>query len=251
MKSLKRKLILWFMESTLYRSIIIKVVPFIRFNFYYTKLRGESYHEGYAKLQAGHMIGTIDYSKLTGMLIPKVSGGILSHAALCVGKRNPEFLQINGLENINGKGLEVVEMTHSDFTFSDFFDIVKESERVIIFDCMDWDLEHKKKVIEAAISLRKATYDVEFEFGISSLYCSELIYLADTIANNKDYYLEVANPKPIIQANPSDLMGLGRQYISPDGLLTAKNIKVVWDSKGELTGKTGSEISDIIFKGKA
>lgn len=249
---MKRQLILWFIETTFYKFLIKKIIPFIRFSFYYTKFRGNLYHEGYQHLQAGRMIGTIDYSKLTGILIPKVSGGILSHVAFCIHKRTPDDFQISmqGQPVIGGMGLEVVEMTHTDYTFSDFFDLCKESERVIIFDCDDWDQDYKKRLVNAALSLRKATYDVEFQFGLSSLYCSELIYMADCIANNAEYFGELAVPKPRIQASVEDLMGLGREYISPDGLLTAKNVRVVWDSKGELTGLTGDQVSDIVFKGK-
>lgn len=249
---MKRRLILWFIETNIYKYLIKKVIPFVRFSFYYTKFRGNKYHEGYQRLQAGMMIGTIDYSKLTGILIPKVSGGILSHVGYCINKRNPDDItQLHqGQPVFHGEGLEIVEMTHTDYTFSDFFDLCKESERVVIFDCLDWDLDYKRRMINAALSLRNATYDVEFEFGISSLYCSELIYMADCIANNAEYFGELAVPKPRIQASVEDLMGLGREYISPDGLLTAKNVRVVWDSKGELTGLTGDQVSDIVFKGK-
>lgn len=240
-----KKFLLWFMGTYLYRKFLLGVIPFIRFTTYYTKFRGDKYHIGYFYLKPGMMIGTIDYAKATGFLIPKITGGILSHAALCVGKRDPkvpdqEYARILPLPN-QGSGLEVVEMTHLDFTFSDFFDICKESDRVIIFDCDDWDELFKKRVIEAALSLKLAAYDSAFGLGIKTLYCSELIYQSDKIAGNGQGRLK---------CSIEDLMGLGKPYISPDGLLCADNVTVVWDSKNELTGLKGSQIKNMIFKKK-
>jgi hypothetical protein len=240
---MKKKFLLWFIETSLYRKIILGIMPFIRFSTYYTKFRGHLYHQGYFYLKPGMMIGTIDYAKATGMIIPKVTGGILSHVGFCVGKRDPkvpdqEYARIQPMPG-QGDGLEIVEMTHLNFTFSDFFDMCKESDRVIIFDCDDWDELYKKRVIEAALSMKLAKYDAAFSLGIKSLYCSELIYQSDKIAGNGNGRLK---------CDIGDLMGLGRPYISPDGLLCSDNITVVWDSKNELNGLKGSQIKDIIFK---
>ena len=242
---MRKKLLLWFMETHFYHTIILGLMPFIRFSTYYTKFRGDKYHMGYSHLKPGMMIGTIDYAKATGILIPKVTGGILSHAALCIGKRDPEninqmYAKVAPLPG-QGSGVEIVEMTHLDFTFSDFFDVCKESDRVIIFDCVDWSENFKRKVEDAALSLKLASYDAAFGLGIKSLYCSELIYQADKIAGNGEGRLKCST---------EDLMGLGKPYISPDGLLCSDNVIVIWDSKNELTGLSGLQIKDIIFKKK-
>jgi hypothetical protein len=245
---MKKKFIIWFMSTKLYWDLITKVIPFIRFSMYYTKLRGDKYHEGYSYLKKGYMIGTIDYRKLTGLLIPKVTGGILSHAAYCVAKRDPKqfdilYSQINPLDG-HGSGLEVAEMTHLDFTFSDFFDICKESDRVVIFKCLDWDELFIEKLTQKILSFRKSKYDPAFQLDgpeLAFLYCSEMIYQGDKIANGGI---------PRIKADISDLMNLGRPYVSPDGLLCSENVEVVWDSHNELTGMSGIEVKKHIYKGK-
>jgi hypothetical protein len=200
MKSLWRKFVLWLMQTTVYRYLITNVVPYIRFTTYYTSLRGWKYFRGYKKLEAGDIVLTLDRKKLTSMLIP----GEVTHAALCVAK-NEEW--------------EIAEMTHSDFCHSNFFDICKESDRVVILRCKDWDEVYTKQVIEKCKTFKDAKYDIEFGLGIKSLYCSELVYQADF-----ERRLEVST---------EDLAGIGRQYISPAGLLKALNCDTIWDSDDE------------------
>lgn len=185
------------MQSKLYAWLLLHVVPYIRFTTYYTSMRGWKYHRGYKLLQAGDILLTIDRKKLTTVLIP----GEFSHAALCVAK-NAEF--------------EVAEMTHSNFTHSSFFDICKESDRVVILRCKTFDEAYTQKVVERCLSFEGAKYDIGFELGIQSLYCSELVYQADFERR--------------IGADLTDLVGLGRPYISPTGLRQADNVELVWDS---------------------
>jgi len=206
---------------------------------YYTDLRGDKYHEGYQYLEEGHITVSIDVRKLTGVGITKVTGGISCHAAYCLGKRDqnmPFKRYAEVLPEIgHGQGLEMAEMTHLNYTYSDFYDICKEADRVIIFKCVDWDENYIKAVSHYVKSFKDALYDAAFTLGIKSLYCSELIYQADLKAGGK------------LQCSIEDLAGLGRPYISPDGLLVAKNVIVVWDSKGEFTGMTGPQVREIIF----
>lgn len=229
---MKAKMLLWFMQTRLYKYLLLNVIPFVRFSMYYTRLRGNKYHEGWQLLQRGHIIVTVDEKKLTGMLIP----GFMSHAALCVGKRDVSH------------EYEIVEMTHTNFTYSDFFDICKESSHVMILNCEDWDKDYKERVILAAHSLHNAKYDVEFELGVEALYCSELVLQADKIAY-KELLKEVDASSAEdckLKVDLSDLAGLGRPYLSPDGLLFAKNVRVVWDSDGNLAGKLGPEVEKIL-----
>ena len=193
-----RRLLVWLMNTRAYGWLLKHVIPYIRFTTYYTSLRGAKYKEGYAKLRAGHIILTLDKKKLTSMLIP----GGFAHAALCLSKAAGSY--------------EIAEMTHTDYTKSYFFDICKESDRVVILKCTDWDAAYTKKVVAKCRTFEDATYDVKFGFGIKALYCSELVYQADF-----EYRLDV---------DLEDLAGLGREYISPTGLYHAKNVKVVWDS---------------------
>lgn len=188
------------MQTQLYRWLLKHVVPFIRFTTYYTSLRGAKYHEGYKLLRPGHIVLTNDRKKLTSLLIP----GEFSHAALCVGK---------------GEGWEIAEMTHEDFTKSYFFDLCKEADRVVILECPDFDDDYTKKVIQMCRSFENAHYDVEFNLGIESLYCSELIYQSDFERR--------------LKLDLEDLAGLGRPYISPQGIYDCLNLKIIWDSDNE------------------
>lgn len=204
-KSFYRKLILAVMQSRFYAWLLMHVVPYIRFSVYYTSLRGKKYAAGYALLKPGHILLTIDRKKLTTLLIP----GEFTHAALCVGKvGSPSY-----------PGFEVAEMTHSNFTQSHFFDICKESDRVVILECTDFDHQYVANMIEECLEFKDATYDVAFDLGVKALYCSELVWQADF--------------EKRLQVSLDDLVGIGRPYISPTGLSKAKNVRVVWDSDKE------------------
>jgi len=111
---------------------------------------------------------------------------------------------------------EVSEMTHTDYTKSTFFDICKESDRIVILRCIDCTDEQKESAIKKCKSFVGAEYDVEFDLGVRALYCSELIY--QSYENN------------LLAANLDDLVGLNRPYISPTGLYKAKNLVPVIDS---------------------
>ena len=197
MNKLYRRTVGFIMQTKLYRYLLKHVIPYIRFTTYYTKLKGKKYHALYQQLIPGDVILTIDKKKLTTLLIP----GEFSHAAMCVSL---------------DKKWEVSEMTHSDYTKSCFFDICKESDRVVIMRCKKITHEELTKAIKKCKSFEDAKYDTEFSLGIKELYCSELIYVS--YENN------------LIKANLEDFVGLGRDYISPVGLYHAKNLKVVIDS---------------------
>ncbi len=199
---MRRKFLVWLMNTRFFEWMCIKVIPYIRFTTYYTSLRGARYHEGYEKLKPGHILLTIDKKKLTSLLIP----GTFAHAALCLAKAN-------------GGGYEVAEMTHTNYTKSYFFDICKEADRVVILECVDWDEDYIQAVIAKCLEFEDAVYDVKFHLGVKALYCSELVYQSDLEGR--------------LDVNLDDLAGLGRLYISPDGLFKAKNVRVVWDSEGE------------------
>lgn len=201
MQKLWKKALLWFMQTKVYSDLVLKIIPFIRLSTYYTSMRGNQYHEGYKFLKPGVMLLTLDSKKLTTFLVP----GDFTHAALCVGDCR------------SGDGFEIVEMTHHNFTHSTFFDLCKESDRVVIVECPDWDEEYVKKVVAKALTFEGAVYDVEFGLGVKALYCSELIYQADV--------------EKRLRVDLADLADLGRPYISPDGLYKAENLAILWDSK--------------------
>ena len=199
-KIIYRKAILMLFESPIYKWLILKLFPYVRFTCYYTSFRGWKYMRGYKILQPGDIIITNDKWKLTSLLVP----GEWTHAALCVDK---------------GSEFEVAEMTHTDFTRSTFFDLCRESTRLVILRCVAWDAEYVKKVIETCLSFKDAEYDIKFEYGVKALYCSELVVSSDV--------------EKRLQASDEDILGLGMKYISPTGIYKAKNVEVVWDSNNE------------------
>ena len=198
MHKIKQKLLLALMQSRVYKWMLINIIPYIRFTTYYTSLRGWQYQRGYKLLKSGDIILAVDRWKLTSHLIP----GTFTHAALCVAK---------------GEEWEVSEMTHEGFRESTLFDICKEADRVVILRCTDWGNTYKVNVINRCKSFRNAQYDTTFDLnGITSLYCSELIYQSDF-----EHRLKV---------DLSDLASIGRQYISPDDIWRASNVVLIWDS---------------------
>jgi len=200
--SLKSRIVLFIMQSKFYNWVLSKIIPFIRISFYYSNMRGFKFKRAYKILRVGDIILCKDSWKLTTWLIP----GEFSHAALCVDKE--EYSEY-----------EIAEMTHKGFTKSTFYDIFRESTRLVILRCKDWDVDYIKKVVNKCKSFEGLSYDNMFEFGIKSLYCSEMIYEAD-------------EEKRLI-VSIEDLMGLGKPYISPIGIYHAKNAEVVWDSQNE------------------
>jgi hypothetical protein len=197
MQRILRETILRLTETSGYKWLLLKVIPYVRFSFYYTSIRGWQYHEGYHRLKPGHILLTNDKWKLTSLLVP----GEWTHAALCVGK---------------GVLCEIHEMTHRHFTQSAFFDICKESTRVVILRCTDWDEAYIIKVIEKSWSFTDVPYDTSFLPGPKALGCSELIYEADVERR--------------LLVDTSDLLGLGMPYVTPDDIRRARNVEVVWDS---------------------
>lgn len=195
-----RRFLIWLTKSEFWYTLLMKVIPYLRFTTYYTNFRGWKYHRGYQLLQPGDFVCSLDDKKLTTFLIP----GEFAHASFCVSK-DGEF--------------EMAEMTHHDFTRSTFFDICAESTRVCIFRSTDYDPEYIEKMVEKCKSFKDTEYDVEFKLGVDLLACSELVYFTDF--------------EKRLQVNLEDIHLLGRDYISPDGLTKGKTVIKVWDSDNE------------------
>jgi hypothetical protein len=209
--NIKKRFLLWLMQTKFYGWALIHVIPYIRFSMYYTSFKGWKFLVGYFRLKPGDIILTCDKKKLTSLLIP----GPWSHGALCVNK-------CNGIDRYTC--WEVSEMTHTNYTMSAFFDICKESDRVAILRCPDWDEDYIKQVIMMAASFVYALYDKSFDLGIKELYCFELIYQSDFERR--------------LQVNLDDLAGLGRQYLSGTGIWNVyakgRNLDLIWDSDDEI-----------------
>lgn len=185
------------MQTKSYSWLLAKIIPFIRWSMYYTSFRGSEYHKAYELLQPGDYLVSIDNKKLTTLLI----GGEWTHAAMCVSK---------------DKQFEVAEMTHKGFTKSTLFDFCKESDRIAIYRCNDFDADYTSLVVEVCKSFEGVSYDDQFAIGVKALYCSELVYMSDFEGR--------------LEVSLEDLAGLGRPYISPTGLAKASNAVCIYDS---------------------
>ena len=204
-----RKLLLFFMQSKLYSYLCKHVIPYIRFSLYYPKFTGIDFKQAQKLIKPCDIILTTDKKKLTSFLIP----GVIDHAVLYLGEQGT---------------FDLVEMTHENYKQGYLFDVCKESDRIIIIRCLHFDDNYKYQMIEKALSFKDAVYDYDFEFGVKSLYCSELIYHSDF--------------EHRIKVDLSDIVGLGRQYISPSGLLYSPSVWCVYDSEYEFTNLNGKFI---------
>lgn len=226
---MKKVFLVWLTNTKIWSWFILNIMPFIRFSVYYTKFRGIDFITSYRILDEGDVILTLDEKKAT-----RIVPGLMTHAAYCV----------NNSSKSGKLDYEVAEMTHHNFTRSYWFDICKESDRVIIVTYDGWTPEHKTMMHNLVPMFWSSLYDTKFAFGIGELYCSELPWQLDRMAANRSMTTQDMTEtkfKGVMDVDLSDFAGIGRQYISPDGLLFARNARVRWDSYGELTGMTGPE----------
>ncbi len=197
----RRRLLIRVMNWSLYTLFLRDVFPYIRFSWYYTKLRGRDYQRGYEILRPGDIILTRDDHKLSTICIP----GHYPHAALCVGRVD------------QGDSYEIAEMLADGYTKSNFFDICHESDHVLILRCDDWDYNYVAEVIEKCETFAGSPYDFQFTFGVKALYCSELVYQADFERR--------------LKITIEDALGLGIvNYVAPQDILDAPNTYIAWDS---------------------
>lgn len=216
MKKFLQPFIFSLMRSKPYKYFLKNIFPKLRFTTKYNLLPGNKYSEGYRLLKKGQCVLTVDLHKASA-IVP----GIFSHAAPCV-----EVIK-NVLADI--PEYEMGEMTANGYTKSFFYDVCREADRAVIIDCDDFTDIDRYAIAEQVKKYEGSKYDVEFTLGVEDLYCSELYYQAEIKTVGK------------FKFDLSDLIGLDRPYISPDGLLFAENSRVIWDSAGELTGMTGPQ----------
>ena len=208
----------WLTGWESYSWLMKHVIPYIRFTTYYALPSNERFEQwgplerdAYTYLRPGDLIFTVDEFKLSSKVIgnatvklgDKKPYFVPSHVALCLFKnRNSSF--------------EIAEMTHLDYTQSTWEDVVRQSTRVVIARCKDWDDGYVSSVVvPTALSFQDRKYDDRFQMGTATLACSELIYFADPENRLK------VNLRPLIGSKP---------YITPVGLILGENLTIVWDS---------------------
>ena len=216
MNKIYKKLVLWFMRTGFYATIVMKVIPYVRFSVYYTSFRGWKYHRGYALLQPGDIVLAVDTKKGTAAIISTATAKEAGH--------DPKRSFCHAGQCISKDGIfEIAEMTHHDYTRSCFYDFCKEAERVAIVRCADYDNEYIRGVIiptTTSAGFEIAKYNTAFDWNDPiNMYCSLLCYRADKERR--------------MQLDLGDLIGLGVPYVSPEGLHQMKNGKLIWDSDKE------------------
>lgn len=144
-------------------------------------------------MQAGDILLSKSKFALTNVLI----GGDFSHGAVAIG---PD---------------EIAEMTANDFDVVDVDHFCKGTTRVALLRIVDLSDDYGRRVALTAMSFEGKRYDASFKLGVEALYCSELCYQADYQRR--------------MQADLTDLVGMGRPYISPSGLYKAKGLELVYE----------------------
>ncbi len=194
----KIKLVLfsWLHNTSIYKYVMIKIVPYIRFSVYYTSFTGIKYNALAEAMKPGDVILCTDDKKLTTLLVP----GEFSHAAMCVS---------------NDGVWETSEMNQYNYDKTTLFDICKTSDRVVLLRPQLPD-NVINEAIERCKSFENVNYDITFTLNVSTLYCSELVYMSYT-GNS-------------LEVNVTDEVGIGRPYVSPIGLYNANKLKVILDS---------------------
>lgn len=200
MKLLLRRLLLWTLNSAPARFTMRWLIPAFRFggkplSDIEITLIGQA-------LQPGRCLLIKDPLKLSHILI----GGKWSHA---------------GIHTREVAGIPLIaEMGHADFQEVPLRKFLGKSRHVAVIAPDAWEgvgdyTPYLQTMAERAqiLGYSSHSYDFTFSHGEKSLYCSELIYLADY--------------EQRYQADMSDLIGLNHPYISPDGLYKAKRARVI------------------------
>lgn len=193
-----KKIYIWVASSWAWQFLLTWIIPAIRFGG--KPITDAQIQELSSVIQKGDCILLKDPKKLSHILI----GGTWSHAAICTSFLDDQYPVFG-------------EMGHAGFQEVNIKKLVGYSTKIAVIRPKDADFTYMKLMGEEArrIGLLSIGYDFIFSLGEKSLYCSELVYLAD-------YH-------KLYQANLDDLAGLGHPYISPDGLYKAKGAKIVFE----------------------
>lgn len=223
-KTLLRKFMFWFTRTRFYGWFMDHVMWRIAFTTTYLtpdnpkyKKWGPLVYELRKVAKPGDFLFTINRKNLSGKIIGAATAEkhgdisfVPAHVAHVVGNSNiaPEnHVPIP----------EVIEMTHSNFTRSMLDDVCHESTAVLLGRCEDFDEKYVKEVfIPGLFEQDHKEYDDSFSMSEDKVACSEIGYHAD-----EEKRLDVSLD-PIVGLDP---------YLTPMGVMRAKNMKIIWDSR--------------------
>lgn len=196
--SLRIKAVMWAISLPMVHTLVLKVLPKIRFSTGYGLVEYAAFNAIATKAEPGDLIFSVDNSKLTSILIP----GKWSHVGIVVD---------NGIN-----GPKIVEAVPPAVRSTTLFDFCRTADEVMLMR-PGLDLKSKYWACTVAKMRLGTAYDAEFTIGPKALYCAELIADAYYVAENMGMTFDW-----------SDLLGLGYPYLTPDGVADGKPMSVVY-----------------------
>ena len=110
---------------------------------------------------------------------------------------------------------KVIEFTPEGFECTGPYAFFDSATRISIKICNTFDKEYIRKLIVNLHSLKYKNYAISnLEKNSPSIYCSSFIYLADT--------------EKRIKCSTKDFLGLGFEYITPQGIYNANNLTEIY-----------------------
>ena len=194
MRSLLRRLALKILSTVPVQFFLSRILPRIRFSTSPPKITGQEWQSFIAMIKPGDLVFSVDRSKLSSVLIP----GEWDHVGIV------------------SEDSMIVEAHFPKVRKIHPFDFCHTSDAVGVLRPFPSTAAVLASRCDSFIGIG---YDTLFRKGAESLYCSELVWQCDQ-ANDLGF-------------DTSDAVGLGIEYLSPDGL---------WDSKNHI-GRT--RIGDI------
>lgn len=194
MRSLLRRLALKILSTVPVQFFLSRILPLIRFSTSPPKITGQEWQRFIAMIKPGDLVFSVDRSKLSSVLIP----GEWDHVGIV------------------SEDSMIVEAHFPKVRKIHPFDFCHTSDAVGVLRPFPSTAAVLASRCDSFIGIG---YDTLFRKGAESLYCSELVWQCD---QDNDLGFDT-----------SDAVGLGIEYLSPDGL---------WDSKNHI-GRT--RISDI------
>lgn len=189
---MKAKLLIWFMSTRFYRFLLKYVIPEI--TIFHGPGPGYAVKENLRReMRAGDVLVSKSKFLLTNLLI----GGDYSHAAIVISK------------NL------IAEMSSNGFDLRTVNDFCKKTTRISMLRFKDGSQDYGLKVAEKALSFSNSTYDFSFDLANDLFYCSELVYASD-FEHRGGFDL-------------TDLVGLGKPYLSPVGVYEGKGLNVIFE----------------------
>lgn len=190
-----RRLLLFIMESYIYRIFLRYILPFLRWPKGIPEEKREIIRQ---QVMPGDIILTKTKRSLAAQLIP----GDWDHALIFTMKDRTHH---------------IAEMIAPGFNEDTLEYVLNDCDQLCILRPKDqWPPVYIIKFLKKALSFKGAKYDQSFDLGIKSLYCSELIYHADIDKR--------------LKFNLEDLAGLGRPYLSPMGIYNCVDLEKIYVS---------------------